>query len=210
MDNTLNDACNLLSAWSNAKRSPRFFLAWFTEEKGHVPWDAVTNNPFNVSGPIAPSEPWAYGITHQEPNGVVAYENWQIGVLANWLVIQQVFPQVLEADSDEAACLSLNQPGKFGGRWAANIQYGEELWAIYQELAGSNTPSGDDATPSPSLGEVSGSGTVPTPIRKYVVQRGDSVNAIAAREGVSAEQIMSLNRLKPPYLIYPGEELRLS
>lgn len=191
----LTEACDLLSALSRT-RAADFFRAWFTEEKGHVPWDA-TNNPFNISGPIAPMEPWSYGIVSQEPNAVVVYANWQIGVMASFLCIQNVFPQVLEAATDADACLALNQPGRFGGTWAQNPQYGEEVASILASLQAVPEP-----TPAPA----------PSVPKTWTVQRGEYIDLIAQKSGVPAATILALNpNVHPPYYhIYPRQVLKLS
>ena len=41
------------------------------------------------------------------------------------------------------------------------------------------------------------------------VRRGDSLYKIARREGVPLRELITLNRLRPPYRIQPGQELRL-
>lgn len=47
------------------------------------------------------------------------------------------------------------------------------------------------------------------PPAMVVVERGDSVYLIARRHGVPMQEIISLNALRPPYIIHPGDELRL-
>lgn len=41
----------------------------------------------------------------------------------------------------------------------------------------------------------------------YVVRVGDTLNSIAARFGVSVAELIRVNRLAPPYIIYPGQTL---
>lgn len=41
----------------------------------------------------------------------------------------------------------------------------------------------------------------------YVVRAGDTLNSIAARFGVSVAELIRINRLAPPYIIYPGQTL---
>lgn len=41
------------------------------------------------------------------------------------------------------------------------------------------------------------------------VQRGDTLFAIAARNGVEFRDLAAWNRIGPPYIIYPGQSLRL-
>jgi LysM repeat protein len=45
--------------------------------------------------------------------------------------------------------------------------------------------------------------------RAYVVQRGDTLSAIAVRFGVTLESIRALNSLRPGNVIYPGDVLIL-
>ncbi len=42
-----------------------------------------------------------------------------------------------------------------------------------------------------------------------IVRRGDTVYGIARRTGVSLRQLVQLNGLRPPYLLHPGDRLRL-
>jgi LysM repeat protein len=44
----------------------------------------------------------------------------------------------------------------------------------------------------------------------YTVQRGDNVGRISQRVGVAADQIIDLNHLRAPYVIHPGQILRLT
>ena len=44
----------------------------------------------------------------------------------------------------------------------------------------------------------------------YVVRRGDTLYSIAWRNGTTVEEIATLNRLRRPYTIYPGQRLRLT
>ncbi|HNR22273.1 MAG TPA: LysM peptidoglycan-binding domain-containing protein [Steroidobacteraceae bacterium] len=48
------------------------------------------------------------------------------------------------------------------------------------------------------------------PGRVYVVKRGDSLSAIAARSGVSEREVMRINGLRNPNYIFEGQRLRLS
>ncbi|TBR09186.1 MAG: LysM peptidoglycan-binding domain-containing protein [Lysobacter sp.] len=49
----------------------------------------------------------------------------------------------------------------------------------------------------------------PRPGASIVVQRGETLYAIATRSGVSVLDLASWNALAPPYTIYPGQRLRL-
>lgn len=61
-------------------------------------------------------------------------------------------------------------------------------------------------TPEPTE-EPTPAGPSPSPF-EYVVVRGDSVTAIAARFGVTPEAIIELNGLRPPrYVIHPDQVL---
>ncbi|GGA70458.1 peptidoglycan-binding protein LysM [Arenimonas soli] len=44
----------------------------------------------------------------------------------------------------------------------------------------------------------------------YKVKRGDTLYGIAFRHGLDYREVASLNRIGPPYTIYPGQTLRLS
>jgi murein DD-endopeptidase MepM/ murein hydrolase activator NlpD len=45
--------------------------------------------------------------------------------------------------------------------------------------------------------------------QRYVVQRGESLSAIAGRLNVSIAELAALNRLTPPYALYAGQTLHL-
>ena len=47
------------------------------------------------------------------------------------------------------------------------------------------------------------------PSGAYVVQRGDTVYGVAQRNGVSTRALIDWNRLRPPYLLIPGQALQL-
>ena len=47
------------------------------------------------------------------------------------------------------------------------------------------------------------------PPRYYVVRPGDTLSAIADRYGLELGDILSLNRLDNPNIIYPGQIIRL-
>ncbi|WP_316607259.1 LysM peptidoglycan-binding domain-containing protein [uncultured Ruminococcus sp.] len=46
--------------------------------------------------------------------------------------------------------------------------------------------------------------------RYYVVRPGDTILSIADRYGLELENILSLNKLENPNIIYPGQILRLT
>jgi len=190
-DETIQMMAKWLSALSLGRRSPTFFTAWYIEEHGWDGWDGRVNNPFNISGPLS-KEPWFYGTNGVQSNGVVVYLSPEIGIVATHLVIVNLFPNIYQADSDQLACQALSEPGAYG-TWAQNPAYGQEVWEIYQSLEIPTPPVSDSPLP-----------------RTYVVQPGDYVDGIAQKTGVPAETIIRLNGLRPPYLIYPREVLRLS
>lgn len=67
----------------------------------------------------------------------------------------------------------------------------------------------DEAPAYPSYQPAGGavrSGQVPSVVQ---VQRGDSVYAIARRYGVPMRKIIEINGLNPPYMLYPGQTLRM-
>ncbi len=44
---------------------------------------------------------------------------------------------------------------------------------------------------------------------EYIVQRGDTLSAIARRYGTTVQEIVDINNIQNPDLIYPGEKLRI-
>ena len=46
--------------------------------------------------------------------------------------------------------------------------------------------------------------------RYYVVRPGDTILSIADRYGLEIENLLALNRLEDPNIIYPGQILRLT
>ena len=44
---------------------------------------------------------------------------------------------------------------------------------------------------------------------EYVVKRGDTLYGIAFRHGLDYREVAGINRIGPPYTIYPGQRLRL-
>lgn len=47
------------------------------------------------------------------------------------------------------------------------------------------------------------------PVGGYIVQRGDTVYGVAQRNGVSTRALIDWNDLQPPYLLVPGQSLKL-
>jgi murein DD-endopeptidase MepM/ murein hydrolase activator NlpD len=47
------------------------------------------------------------------------------------------------------------------------------------------------------------------PVGGYIVQRGDTVYGVAQRNGVSTRVLIDWNDLQPPYLLVPGQSLKL-
>lgn len=47
------------------------------------------------------------------------------------------------------------------------------------------------------------------PTGDYVIRRGDTVYGVAQRNGVSTRALIDQNNLRPPYLLVPGQSLRL-
>lgn len=47
------------------------------------------------------------------------------------------------------------------------------------------------------------------PLGGYIVQRGDTVYGVAHRNGVSTRALIDWNELRPPYLLVPGQSLKL-
>lgn len=46
--------------------------------------------------------------------------------------------------------------------------------------------------------------------RYYIVRPGDSIASIADRYGLEINELLSLNKLEDPNIIYPGQILRLT
>jgi LysM repeat protein/GH25 family lysozyme M1 (1,4-beta-N-acetylmuramidase) len=59
-------------------------------------------------------------------------------------------------------------------------------------------------------GGSAGQASAPTNGRTYTVVRGDNLSSIGARTGVAWKTIADLNGIKDPYIIYPGQILRLT
>jgi len=47
------------------------------------------------------------------------------------------------------------------------------------------------------------------PAGGYIVQRGDTVYGVAQRNGISTRSLIDWNNLRPPYLLVPGQALRM-
>jgi flagellum-specific peptidoglycan hydrolase FlgJ len=82
------------------------------------------------------------------------------------------------------------------------------------KLDGAGATIGADTVPpaGPLTVDAPASAPAPVPIptlSRYVVQPGDTVNAIAARHGISAQTITWANRLADPDLIQPGQVLQI-
>lgn len=193
IDQETRDVASLLSALM-PKRSPSFFLAWYIEENaqnGQANWKA-DNNPFNLSathGEPVPDKPWFAGVTEILPNNVVVYPHAVYGVVATHLFIGAAFPHVIDAATDEEACIALGEPGAFG-HWSTNPQYSQELEAILHELVTSTTHT------------VPGTKTV-------TVEAGDTLSKIAQRIGLGSDwmYLARLNHLSWPFVIDIGQVL---
>lgn len=44
--------------------------------------------------------------------------------------------------------------------------------------------------------------------KTFTVRKGDTIYALSRRHGVTVRAIIGINKLKPPYLLYPGQKLR--
>lgn len=103
------------------------------------------------------------------------------------------------------------------------IQRGDTLWAIARrygttvdEIASINNISNPNliypgqiiqilSNSTIAGGETQGTGSI-----IYTVKRGDSLYRIARAYGVTINQIVSLNNIQNPNLIYPGQKLRIT
>lgn len=61
----------------------------------------------------------------------------------------------------------------------------------------------------PALADPDQAGTAGAPKGVIVVKRGDSLYKLARRNGVALRGLIEANKLSPPYVIYPGQHLRL-
>lgn len=78
-------------------------------------------------------------------------------------------------------------------------------------------PAGMTAVAAPAAGRLAAAATVGAPApastpapETYVVQRGDTVSAIAARHGLRTADVLAINGLSWSSIIYPGQVLRLT
>jgi|GEM_PF-1459573 len=106
-----------------------------------------------------------------------------------------------------------DQPGP-GGTTIHTVQRGETLWYIARKYGTTVTAivqANNIANPSLIYAGqrlvIPGGGGQPGPGRKYVVQRGDTLSAIALRFSTTAIAIAIANNLPNPSLIYPGQVL---
>jgi len=87
---------------------------------------------------------------------------------------------------------------------------------IPEAMAGSTTTdsgttggtSGGGTTDSGTTGGTSGGGTTPTE-RTYTVKSGDTLSGIALKFGTTYGLIAQLNGIAPPYIIHPGQVLKI-
>lgn len=86
-------------------------------------------------------------------------------------------------------------------RKAAGNPSGDRIY-VGQKLnfGGSSTPS--KSSPKKDSGKTTGG--------SYTVKSGDTLGAIAARNGISLSKLMSMNNLSSKSLIFPGDKLKLS
>ncbi|MGQ9558619.1 MAG: L,D-transpeptidase family protein [Desulfurispora sp.] len=66
-----------------------------------------------------------------------------------------------------------------------------------------DTPPRDSSLPEPAPA------AAPAAERYHLVRPGDTLWLIARRYGVKLEQLLALNQLASPHLIYPGQQIRL-
>ncbi|WP_077616500.1 glycoside hydrolase family 25 protein [Caenibacillus caldisaponilyticus] len=96
------------------------------------------------------------------------------------------------------------------------VKKGDTLWAIAKKyhttvsalakLNGFENP--DLIYPGQKL-KISGSSTAPSSTKVYVVKKGDTLSGIAARYNTSVAELVKLNKIKNPDLIYPGQKIKL-
>jgi len=64
----------------------------------------------------------------------------------------------------------------------------------------------EPGTPAPA----SRAAVAPSDVNTYVVKTGDSLHSIAFAAGTDWQTLATLNRIRAPYTIYPGQSLKLS
>src|SRR4051794_28060556 len=77
---------------------------------------------------------------------------------------------------------------------------------VIDKATGSSAPPPVRERVSPDKRHVT---VTPLPTGRYIVQRGESVYAIAFRYGLDYRQLAQWNGINPPYVIYPGQSLTL-
>lgn len=77
-------------------------------------------------------------------------------------------------------------------------------WPTPTRVPAGPTPTRAPATPTVIFATATPSGNVCRPT--YLVQPGDTVYSIATKCNVSADQLIAVNGLQPPYTLVPGEQ----
>ena len=80
---------------------------------------------------------------------------------------------------------------------------------ISASLGGDDAPSGSGAQRGGKGGATTTTTKTEKPPKKYVIQPGDSLSAIANRFGVTVEEIQSLNPDADAQALVTGQELKL-
>ncbi|HEY1273666.1 MAG TPA: LysM peptidoglycan-binding domain-containing protein [Thermoleophilaceae bacterium] len=88
----------------------------------------------------------------------------------------------------------------------SNVVLGQTIWIPTEAEAAYALQTGGAPAPGPAAAT---SAPVPTPMGAYTVAAGDTLTAIAARSGVSTEQVAYMNGLDPSGILVAGTALKL-
>lgn len=95
---------------------------------------------------------------------------------------------------------------------AQGVRWRAVLVAVLALLAGACAPLDDRPAPvdDRSIGRAGGVSSAPaSAVRQYQVRRGDTLYAIAFRNGLDYRDLARWNSIADPFVIYPGQQLRL-
>lgn len=114
-------------------------------------------------------------------------------------------PQELVEKYAKAASLELTE-SPFASNSAESEVYSSESVAAYSEESAQPIE-----VPASSEETVTESSVQPQPVEEYTtVQKGEGIDQIAARVGISVDQLLELNGMDPNnFMLYPGDTLRV-
>ena len=81
---------------------------------------------------------------------------------------------------------------------------------VQSGLSADDTETGTTATPATTTQTQGGTTTVATQRKRYRVQRGDTLESIAAKFGTTVEALIELNPDIDPLALSPGQRIRVS